>query len=86
MIKAIGNRIVVKVLSEEEEVTPGGFVKAQGARKDKPLRGEVVSIGDEVSGLIVGSIVYVASYGYDEIGEYILVPSAFILGLDVPNE
>lgn len=43
MLKPLGDRIVVKVI-EEEEKTPGGIVLPDTA-KEKPIVGEVVAVG-----------------------------------------
>ncbi|MCL6581689.1 MAG: co-chaperone GroES [Firmicutes bacterium] len=43
MLKPLGDRIVVKVI-EEEERTPGGIVLPDTA-KEKPIVGEVVAVG-----------------------------------------
>lgn len=91
MIKPIGNRVLVKVIEEAGDTGPGGFVKAEGARKDKPLFGEVISLGGSpTTGTVmspadvlnIGDKIYFSSYGYDEIGEYLVVPSDLILGVE----
>jgi co-chaperonin GroES (HSP10) len=91
MIIPIGNRVLVKVIEDELGTGPGGFARAEGARKDKPLFGEVISVSDNgvtstmintASSLSVGDKVYVSSYGYDEIGEFIMVPGDLILGVE----
>lgn len=91
MIKPLGNRVLVKVIEDELGTGPGGFAKAEGARKDKPLFGEVISLGgNAVTGTImspvdvlnIGDKIYFSSYGYDEIGEYLVVPSDLILGVE----
>jgi len=43
VLKPLGDRIVVKVI-EEEEKTPGGIVLPDTA-KEKPIVGEVVAVG-----------------------------------------
>lgn len=83
MIKPVGNRVLVKVIEEEDETTPGGFVKAQGARKDKPLRGKVYQVGEVKSEVGIGDTIYFASYGYDEVEEYVVVPGDLILGVEM---
>jgi len=91
MIIPIGNRVLVKIIEEDTGTGPGGFMKAEGARKDKPLFGEVVLVsGGGVTGtmlntvdtLVAGDRIYFASYGYDEIGEYVMVPHDLILALE----
>lgn len=89
MIEPIGNRVLVKVVQDDVEDGPGGFAKAEGARKDKPLRGEIISLGKSgvtgtpyVGSLAVGDKIYFASYGYDEIGEFVMVPEDLILGVE----
>lgn len=46
MLQPIGDRVIVKVKSEEEE-TVGGIVLASNA-KEKPTQGEVVAVGEGV--------------------------------------
>lgn len=91
MITPIGNRVLVKVIEDELGTGPGGFAKAEGARKDKPLFGEVIALGGSpTTGTImspayvlnIGDKIYFSSYGYDEIGEYVMVPSDIILGVE----
>lgn len=43
MLKPLGDRVVIKVI-EEEEKTPGGIVLPDTA-KEKPTLGEVIAIG-----------------------------------------
>lgn len=83
MIKPVGKRVLVKVVEEEAETAPGGFVKAQGARKDKPLVGKVYQVGDVKSDVGIGDTIYFASYGYDEVDEYVIVPEDLILGVEM---
>jgi chaperonin GroES len=73
-IKPLGDRLVVKPL-EEEEVTPSGIVLPETA-KEKPQRGEVLSVGpgarDDDGKRIemdvsVGDTVLFAKYGGTEI-------------------
>ena len=89
MIQPYGDRVLVKIKNDDVEEGPGGFVKAEGARKDKPLKGEIISLGrsnvlSTVSNAVLkeGDIIYFASYGYDEIGEFIIVPFDLILGVE----
>lgn len=82
MILPLGNRVLVKVIEDELGTGPGGLAKAEGARKDKPLFGEVISPGNLEFTLSTGDKVYVSSYGYDEIGEFIMVPGDLILGVE----
>lgn len=42
-IKPLGNRVVVEPI-EQEEVTPGGIVLPETA-KEKPQKGEILSVG-----------------------------------------
>lgn len=75
-ITPIGDRLLVKLI-EDEAKTHGEFAVAEGARKDKPMRGQVISRGDKCT--IVAEKVLFASYGYDEVGEYLLVPGDLVL-------
>ncbi len=73
-LKPLGDRLVVKPL-EEEEMTPGGIVLPETA-KEKPQKGEVLTIGpgardDEGNRIAmdvsVGDKVLYAKYGGTEI-------------------
>lgn len=73
-IKPLGDRLVVKPL-EEEEVTPSGIVLPETA-KEKPQKGEVLSVGpgarDDDGKRIemdvsVGDTILFAKYGGTEI-------------------
>ena len=73
-LKPLGDRMVVKPL-EEEEVTPSGIVLPETA-KEKPQKGEVLSVGpgarDEDGNRIemdvkVGDKILFAKYGGTEI-------------------
>ncbi len=44
-IQPLGSRVLVRVL-EEESITPSGIVLPDTA-KEKPQRGEIVSVGDD---------------------------------------
>jgi len=73
-LKPLGDRLVVKPL-EEEEITPSGIVLPETA-KEKPQKGEVLSVGpgarnddgDRVAmDISVGDTILFAKYGGTEI-------------------
>ena len=69
---ALGNKVIIKVIEEEENDSVIAVVKT---RKDTLLKGQVISIGYETTNpllFVEGSIVYFSAYGYEELGEYII--------------
>ena len=94
MLQPLGDRIVVKP-GEEEEVTKGGIVLPDTARK-RPREGEVLAVGPgkmldngqrapmEVS---VGDIVLYSEYGGTEITigdtDYVILDEGAVLAIDV---
>lgn len=92
MIKPLNDRVVVKVLAEEEK-TRGGIVLPDTA-KEKPQRGEVIAVGpgavrDDGSrtplDVKVGDRVLFAKYGGTEIKldgeEYLILRESDILAV-----
>jgi chaperonin GroES len=91
MIKPLADRVVVKVLSQEE-VTSGGIVLPDTA-KEKPQEGEVVAVGPgkyEDGKLVpmtvkVGEKVIFSKYGGTEVKidgeEYLILRESDILAL-----
>ena len=84
MIKPYGPHILIKVLEAEEQ----GF-KISGEEADKPIRGEVVSIGKlehNDIGIKVGSVImydYYSTVEYHQMDqEYLLVHEDSILGME----
>lgn len=75
MIQAIGKHVIVKVLAEEEK-KEGKFIIADGARKDKPLK---VELTHDTGQLKKGDVLYVQSYGYTEVEDFLVVPIDMIL-------
>ena len=69
-IRPIGDRILVKQLTQEE-VTKSGIVLPDTAEKEKKAQGEIVAVGsgDTISalGLKVGDIVVFGKYAGEEI-------------------
>jgi len=67
-VRPLGNRVLVKVLDEEEKKSPGGIVLPATAKDDKPLRAEVLVIGDnEKIEVKPGDVVLVPRYGGTEL-------------------
>ena len=96
-IKPLGDRVVVRPLSEAEmgTMSPSGIIIPETAKKEKPEQGIVVAVGVgkwsepaerrlplEVK---VGDKVVFSKYGYDEIKvdnqEYFIVSESSILGI-----
>lgn len=65
-ITPVGKRILVRQEVAEEK-TKSGLIIPDSAKKDRPERGEVVAIGDAISGVAVGDIVYFGGYDNQEI-------------------
>ncbi len=69
-VKPIGNRVLVKQLSEEQ-VTKSGIVLPDTADKEKKAQGKIVAVGsgEEIKtlGLKVGDVVVFGKYAGDEI-------------------
>ena len=89
--KPLGDRVLVKRL-EAEQKTAGGIIIPESA-KEKPIEGEVVSIGDGavVDGKLtpltvkVGDVVLFAKWGGTEVKfgttEYLIMKESDILGI-----
>lgn len=96
-IQPLGDRVVVRPLTEEEAgtVSASGIIIPDTAKKEKPEQGIVVAVGagrwDEDGEkripmeVAVGNKVVFSKYGYDEIkvgnDEYFIVSEASILGV-----
>lgn len=96
-LKPLGDRVVVKVIEEEEQRTAGGIVLPDTA-KEKPQKGEVIAVGSgklldngervplEVK---VGDRVVFAKYGGTEVklnGEtYTILRESDILAIAKPD-
>ncbi len=96
-IKPLGDRVIVRPLSEAEQGTlsPSGIIIPETAKKEKPEQGIVIAVGagkwdeDGVKRIPmevkVGDKVVFSKYGYDEIKfenkEYFIVSEASILGI-----
>lgn len=96
-IKPLGDRVIVRPLSESElgTLSPSGIIIPETAKKEKPEQGIVIAVGSgkwdedgekriplEVK---VGDKVVFSKYGYDEIKfenkEYFIVSEQSILGI-----
>jgi chaperonin GroES len=96
-IKPLGDRVVVRPLTTEEQgtVSASGIIIPETAKKEKPEQGVVIAVGagkwDEDGEkripmeVKVGDKVVFSKYGYDEIKvdnvEYFIVAEASILGV-----
>ncbi|MFW6209942.1 MAG: co-chaperone GroES [Patescibacteria group bacterium] len=96
-IKPLGDRVIVRPLSEDElgTTSPAGIIIPDTAKKDKPEQGVVLAVGpgkwDEDGekrlpmDVKEGDRVVFSKYGYDEVKiddkEYYLVSESSILGV-----
>lgn len=76
MIQAIGNKVVIRVIPEEEEATE--TIAVVKVRKDTLLKGEVESSGDDCLEVLPGDIVWFSAYGYEEVGEFAITTQDMI--------
>lgn len=96
-IKPLGDRVVVRPLSEAEmgTLSPSGIIIPETAKKEKPEQGIVVAVGagkwnddgDKRMGMdvAVGDKIVFSKYGYDEVKvegqDYFIVSESSILGI-----
>jgi len=67
-VRPTGNRVLLKLIDEEEKKTPGGLVLPDSANSEQVLRGEVLAVGtDEKIEVKTGDVVWVSRYGGTEI-------------------
>jgi len=67
-VKPLGNRVLVKILEDEEKKSAGGIVLPSTAKDDKALRAEVIAVGEnEKIEVKPGDIVLVPRYGGTEL-------------------
>lgn len=89
-LKPLGNRVIVKIVEEEDEVTESGIVIPESA-KEEPQQAEVVSVGpgERKNGEVIepevesGDRVIFGKYTGTEVGvggeEYLVLESDDIL-------
>lgn len=96
-IRPLGDRVVVRPLTEEEKGTksPSGIIIPDTAKEERPEQGVVVAVGDGKwnedgdkrmpMSVKVGDRVVFSKYGYDEVKmngtEYYLVAESNILAV-----
>ena len=96
-IRPLGDRVVVRPLTEEESGTmsASGIIIPDTAKKEKPEQGIVVAVGqgkwnEDGDGRLamdvaVGDKVVFSKYGYDEVKvdgkEYFIVSESSVLGV-----
>ena len=96
-IKPLGDRVIVRPLSEEElgNTSPSGIIIPDSAKKEKPEQGVVIAVGpgkwDEDGEKRIpmevkeGDKVVFSKYGFDEVkfekNEYYIVSENNILGI-----
>lgn len=82
-IKPLGFRILVK--RSEAKTLQGGILLPESS-KDKPLEGEVLSIGEKVDEVKVGDIVVFSPYGGVEVEDasgHLILSQEDVLGVKV---
>lgn len=81
--KPLGKRVLVKRL-EEENTTSSGIIIPDNA-KEKPSRGEVVAVSDEVTELACGNSVIFGKYSGNEVSfegeKYLVINVEDIFGI-----
>ena len=84
IIKPLGKRILIQEV-KQEEVTKSGIVLPGTASKEKPIIGEVLAVGDDVSEVKVGEKViyekYTGTEVKDEDVEYLLIDMKNVLAI-----
>lgn len=84
IIKPLGKRILIQEV-KQEEVTKSGIVLPGTASKEKPITGEILAIGNEVSEVKVGEKVIYEKYTGTEVKdgdvEYLLIDMKNILAI-----
>ncbi len=86
-IRPLGTRVVVKVQEAETKTKSGIFIP--DSAKEKPLRGEVMAVGngtkDEAMELKVGDVVLYGKYAGTKIeldgGEYLIMTQSDVLAV-----
>jgi chaperonin GroES len=92
-IEPLGDRVVVKPLSQEEKVSTSGIIIPDTVDKEKPAKGKVVAVGPGryedgdllPVGVKVGQTVMFSKYGYEEVKvggvEYYILSESQILAV-----
>lgn len=84
IIKPLGKRVLIQEV-KQEEITKSGIVLPGTASKEKPITGEVLAIGNEVSEVKVGEKVIYEKYTGTEVKdgdvEYLLIDMKNILAV-----
>ncbi len=84
IIKPLGKRVLIQEV-KQEEVTKSGIVLPGTASKEKPIIGEILAIGNEVSEVKVGEKVIYEKYTGTEVKdgdiEYLLIDMKNILAV-----
>ena len=84
IIKPLGKRVLIQEV-KQEEVTKSGIVLPGTASKEKPITGEILAIGNEVSEVKVVEKVIYEKYTGTEVKdgdvEYLLIDMKNILAI-----
>ena len=82
-IKPLGERVLIR-RSVAQSKTKSGLIIPDNA-KEKPLEGEVLSVGDKVKDLKAGDVVLFGKYMGNEVEidseEYVLVKAEDVIGV-----
>lgn len=88
MFKPIFDKLLVK-RAEEMSMTEGGIIIPE-TFKEKPMQGEIVSVGNDVKAVKPGDIVLHAKWAGTDImldsGDYLILSEKDILGVIVPDK
>lgn len=84
IIKPLGKRVLIQEV-KQEEVTKSGIVLPGTVSKEKPITGEILAVGDEVSEVKVGEKVIYEKYTGTEVKdgdvEYLLIDMKNVLAI-----
>jgi chaperonin GroES len=82
-IKPLGERVLIRRSVAQSKTKSGLFIPDNA--KEKPLEGEVLSVGDKVTELKAGDVVLFGKYTGNEVEidseEYVLVKAEDVIGV-----
>ena len=88
MFQPLGKMVLVK-RGPELSITEGGIIIPESFQ-ERPMQGDIVAIGEEVSKVKVGQKVLFAKYAGTDLklsdGQYLIVAEASLLGIIKPEK
>jgi co-chaperonin GroES (HSP10) len=66
-IKAVGDTVVVKININKEKKTDGGIILTMNSDKETQSQATVISVGDTVNDIPIGSLVIISRTGIGEL-------------------